>query len=142
MLGPTRPTLTTLNGLAQRYQDEIYTLAYYLIGDEARAVQATEAAFEQVYHPELLADHFRLEVLRQVLRACRSRRVERSTSQDALCSRLLGLTPDEQAAVVIIDVLGLSYEQAAWIISCNQKQLMKLLAQARRHLGSQVAEEA
>ena len=62
--------ITIFNSLALQTQDEAYTLAYYLLGDERRAERATQAAFEQLYqHARLQANRFRFDALRRVWNA-------------------------------------------------------------------------
>ncbi len=136
MTAPTRPTYTTLNDLVLRYQDEAYTLAYYFLGQEQAAMEATQSAFQKVYRPDIVVEHFRLEALRQVLQQCRGKRPPIETCKsDPVCERLHRLPEEEQAAIILIDVLGLSYEQAAYALSRNQQQVGKLVSQARRELN-------
>ncbi len=136
MLGPTRPTFTTLNDLTQKYQDEVYTLAYYLLGNEPAAVKITQEAFIQVHRPDMIKEHFRLEALKYILLDCKGKRPRHSASADAMCDKLLKLEEDEQAAVVLVDVLGLTYDEAAWVMGRNPKQVTKLVSQARIHLAA------
>ena len=135
MIGPTRPTLTTLNDLTRRYQDEVYTLAYYLLGDERQAVQVTQDAFIQVYRPDVLVERFRLEALRQVFACCRGQQPRAFSATDDLFNGLVSLSREEQAAVILVDVLGLNYDQACWVLGRNAKQILKLLAQGRLRLS-------
>ncbi len=145
--------LITFNTLALNYQDDAYTLAYYFLGDERCAEQATQAAFDQLYRKiPLQASRFRLEVLRRVLSSCqqkdsglskqaiiRTGSYPASSGRDDLAQKLLFLNYGERGAVVLVDMLGLSYDEAAQVLGSSRKQVGKLLAQARLSL-SQVKE--
>lgn len=138
------------NSLALQTQDEAYTLAYYLLGNERHAERATQAAFEQLHlHARLELNHFRLEVLRRVVDGCRrigqimpNRGVLRSTlrmvaSQDETIQRLVPLNEGERIVVVLVDILSLSYEEAAQVLGSSKKEVGRTLAQARLVLSEQ-----
>ena len=140
--------LATFNTLALQTQDEAYTLAYYLLGDERHAERATQAAFDQLYRSaRLQADRFRFEVLRGVLDCCRrmisimpSRAGQQAylrlkANRDATFEKLLSLNDNERSVVVLVDVLGLDYEAAAEVLGSSKKQVSSLLAQARLNLS-------
>jgi hypothetical protein len=137
--------LVTFNSLALHYQDEAYTMAFYLLGDEKRAEKATQVAFKQLFlHTRVSADRFRLEVLRRVLNNCygwfgslpvRQKAGTAAESRDDLSSKLLELQESERSAVVLVDVLGLDYEEAAHVLGSSRKQVSKMLAQARLNLS-------
>ncbi len=142
--------LITFNTLALQTQDEAYTLAYYLLGNESGAERATQAAFDQLYRrARLPANRFRLEVLRQVMASCQQqnqglrKRIVRTAAQtfpdsggtEALFGKLLDLKDGERGVLVLVDVLGLDYEQAAQVLGSSRKQVGKLLAQARINLS-------
>ncbi len=141
--------LNTFNTLALQTQDEAYTLAYYLLGDESGAERATQSAFNQLYrHAGLPAGRFRLEVLRRVLASCQQQRQGLgqqirfkpaahpfSGSGEAVFGKLLDLQDGERGVLVLVDVLGLDYEQAAQVLGSSRKQVGKLLAQARINLS-------
>lgn len=138
------------NSLALQTQDEAYTLAYYLLGNERHAERATQAAFEQLHqHARLEFNRFRLEVLRRVVEGCRrighimpGRAGLRSTlsmvaHRDETIHRLLPLSDGERFVVVLVDILGLSYEEAAQVLGSSKKEVGRTLAQARLALSEQ-----
>ena len=132
--------LPSFNKLALHYQDEVFTLAYYLLGDEARAAEAAARTFESLYRPEFLfrPERFRLEALRGMLLQCRQKSglsVGRAAGQEGWVQRLALLAQAEREAVVLVDVLSLSYDEAALVLACSRKQITRLLAQARFHLS-------
>jgi DNA-directed RNA polymerase specialized sigma24 family protein len=147
MLATTETRLTTFNTLALHYQDDAYTLAYYLLGDESCAERATQAAFDYLYqHAGLSFERFRLEILRRVLEHCQKKAapalrliphtaVKRlAGSHDATLGKLLALKYGERSVVILVDVLGLNYEEAAQVIGSSMKQVSHLLAQARQQM--------
>jgi DNA-directed RNA polymerase specialized sigma24 family protein len=134
------PNLTTFNRMALHYQDEVFTLAYYLSGDETSASEAAQSAFQMVYRqgPGLKLDRFRNEVMRNVLRhyhQSKRQYLPRHKAGDEVAARLLNLKDDEREAVILVDVLGMSYEEAGAILGCSKKQVNHLVAQARLDLS-------
>jgi DNA-directed RNA polymerase specialized sigma24 family protein len=126
--------ITTFNTLAMRFQDDAYTLAYYLLADETRAAQATEAAFVRLYRwPGLRTDQFRLQILRKVVASSRKAGGSLSMSRqgEPLSVQMQRLNFEERAAAVLVDVLALSYEDTASAMDTTREQVARLLAQAR-----------
>ncbi len=125
--------------LALQVQDEAYTFAYYLLGDEKAAEAATQAAFDSVSrHGKLQMEQFRQAVLRGVLnRSQAAAPLVPSTGRAAMEQRedvtraLLRLPAAERSALVLVDVLGMGYYDAARIMGCSRKQITYLLAQGR-----------
>jgi len=142
------PQLITFNTLALQTQDDAYTLAYYLLGDERHAERATQAAFDQLYQrPRLPAGLFRLEVLRRVV-ACSQRIISilpnrgvgrasqrMRATRDATLEKLQALDGVERSVLVLVDVLGLDYQEAAQVLGSSKKQVSRMLAQARLNLS-------
>ena len=141
--------LISFNTLALRFQDDAYTLAYYLLGDDALAARATQAAFARVFsilsrHTRVSEELFRLEVLRWVLKNCRpgGQKQLRSAADDELINRLMALPIDDRSVVVLVDVLNLSYRVAALAVGCSEKELAKRLGRARLNLSRAAARQA
>ncbi len=148
MLATMDSRLTQFNTLALHYQDDAYTLAYYLLGDEKSAERATQAAFDHLYQSAgLRFERFGTEVLRRVLEHCQKNMAPSyqtvlhtavrmvAGSQDSMLSKLLALKNGERSVVILVDVLGLDYEEAAQVMGSSKKQVGHLLAQARLKLG-------
>ena len=145
------PRIATFNRLALQTQDDAYTLAYYLLGDERHAERATQAAFDQLYQQaRLQVDRFRFEVLRGVLECSRrmlslmpnraGRRLPvRMANPDATYEKLMKLDESERFVVALVDVLELDYEEAAQVLGISRKQVAKTLAQARLTLSQAAA---
>ncbi len=138
--------INVYNSLALQTQDEAYTLAFYLLGDERHAEQATQAAFDQLQqHARLELRRFRLEVLRRVVEGCqRISRImpngslrsalRRMANRDETLQKLLVLNENERFVIVLVDILGLDYEETAHVLYSSKKQVARILAQARLNL--------
>lgn len=142
MIAPAELRLSHFNTLAVQYQDDVYTLAYYLLGDEDRASEATQSAFLQVFRRVgVRPDQFRLSALRWVfLQAQQQRRAWQNwitSTQDPLLRQLTSLKEDESSALILVDMLGLNYVEAAQVMGCSRKQVGKLLTHARIVLSKQ-----
>lgn len=139
----TEKQLMMFNTLALQIQDEAFTLAYYLLGDETRAGEAIQGAFARLYQrPGLKFASFRRDVFQRVLAQCRAlssglraARFSVMSARDEIIDHLLQLNESERSAAVLVDVLGLSYEEAADVLGCSKRETGRLLAQARFHLA-------
>lgn len=138
MLANADVRLESFNTLALSLQDDAYTLAYYLTGDEASAAEVTQTAFENLYrrsgHP---TEQIRISVLRWILENAREEPYASSQaiSRDPQSRQLLDLPAYERAVAVLIDVLGYGYVSAAQVLGTSKKQTGRLLARARLHAG-------
>jgi DNA-directed RNA polymerase specialized sigma24 family protein len=155
MQAPVDTKLTSFNTLALRYQDEVFTLAYYLLGDEASAAKAAQTAFEAVFRRigKMQKDSFRFEVLRSVLEKCRQAKgmylarkpsltEHRKTDfQTTVFRRLMHLPREECETAVLVDILGLSYEEAGRVLGCSTKEIGHLVALARFNLSQETARQ-
>jgi len=143
MPGTKKSQLVMFNTLTLQLQDEAFTLAYYLLGDEARAAEATQVAFSGLYQrPGLKLESFRRDVLRRVILQCRGAQGAISglgfNSRDEISIHLMKLDARERCVAVLVDVLGLSYTEASDILGCPRKEVGKLLAHARLNLAQPV----
>jgi DNA-directed RNA polymerase specialized sigma24 family protein len=132
--------LTTFNMLAQHYQDEAYTLAYYLLGEETQASEATQAAFTGLFQrTEMPVEHFRMEMLRWVLAYCQKLGLplSRQAISKEIAHQLRYVKEDERSALVLVDVLGLDYAEAGQVLHCSTRHISRLLAQGRLSLARQ-----
>lgn len=132
-------TLTLFNQQILQCQDDAYTLAWYLLGDEAQAEAVMQAAAERAYHCfSARRANCRLQILGQVVDQCRGRVPSGSGPEEAgVFAGLRSLAEPERAALVLVDVLGLSYGDAAWVMGRSLKETGRLLAQARRKIMSE-----
>lgn len=133
----------SFSALVLRCQDDAYTLAYYLLGDEEEAARATQAAFARVQRlGSLPQSRFRLEVLRGVLKCARGEANAHPGAvqpNDAISRMLLGLRSEDRTALVLVDILSLSYAEAAQVLGCSKQGLAKRLGHARLNLSRAVS---
>lgn len=140
----TAPRAAQFNALTLRFQDEAYTLAYYMLGNDEMASNVTQKAFTGLFGGSgLHADAFRQAAMRNVLAGCRSAGLHPgpTATSDPLRWNLLCLNAEARAAVVLIDILGYSYNEAGGILKLTQKEVGKLLAQARAGLARMTEDE-
>lgn len=143
--------MEALNRLIMAYQDQAYTLAYYLLGDEVMAEAATHGGIQDLWR-ELVRQsttmtrstnaEVRTHFLTAVLRACARMKHRRygkigpgaNLSEEKLHTCLASLAFYEHAALVLVDVLKLDYSEAAAIIEQPVDKLRRHLALARHRL--------
>lgn len=130
--------LDYFNQQVLRYQDDAYTLACYLVGSEQEAVAITQEAVKAAFRlcPQQKGISCRLLLLRQVCRLCRGRRPA-GPFAEALpwLFNSFSIAIHERMTLVLVDVLGLDYHEAAAVTGLPVKNIARLLANARRKLG-------
>jgi hypothetical protein len=134
-------TLQRFNQQVLRYQDEAYTLACYLLGNDSEAVAVTQQAVANTYRLCPKAGiNCRLLLFRQV---CRLSRAARPAGQvfAGLPWRMnsFSIAAHERMALILVDVLGLDYRQTAAVLALPVDNVSRLLAGARRKLGTEDA---
>lgn len=132
-------TLLLFNQQVLQCQDDAYTLAWYLLGDETQAEEVMQSAVEAAYScfASGKPDCRRL-ILSFVVEQCRRRKPPaRVPDGTAVHHRLRALPEPERAVLVLIDVLGLAYREAACIIGRPLNDIGRLLARARRKIKDQ-----
>ena len=132
--------LARFNQQVIQCQDDAYTLAWYLLGDEAEAEAVMQKAIEAAYHCfASKLENCHLLILKQVVKQCRGRKQAAfgSDGTDAFTDLNI-LSGSERLAIVLIEVLGLGYCEAARITDIPLKETRRLLAQARRRMRDQM----
>jgi DNA-directed RNA polymerase specialized sigma24 family protein len=127
--------LTVFNRLVLQHQEEAYTLAFYTLGDERQACETVQKVIMDAFRRPA-GENFQLRILQGVTNLC-SQSTAHSVDPNVvpeIVRQLSGLPLQERLAVVLIDVLGLNYAQAAQVCRQPKAQLGRLLAQARVHL--------
>lgn len=132
--------------IAGAYQDQAYTLAFYLLGDASAAEGAAQAAFLAARRRMIRSDRnrLRLDLFREILRACSAAQngarpspgggAGNATGEEKLRGCLAGLPFEYRCALVLVDVAGLDYAEAAAVIGRPVAALQKRLALARVRL--------
>ena len=143
--------LQAFNRLVVEHQDLAYTLAFVLLGDERLAAEATQAAFVRAYRDlgSFQRGSFRGWLLRQVLAACQNLAptMDRKTrldplrpgmpaaGQEGVRHKLRTLPVECCVVAVLVDLLGMDYEEAAQAAGCTPRALSHRLARARAELS-------
>ncbi len=129
--------LATYNGLVLACQDEAFTLAAYLLGDDRAADAAVQEAVTGAFRRYLRAPEssVRLLILQQVLAGCRRSAGARGTGP---VDGFHDLAPRERTTLLLVDVVGLSYDQAAEVLGCSRDQVARRLARARVRIAERV----
>lgn len=126
-------TISLFNQQILLCQDEAYTLAWYLLGDAVEAEKTTQTAVEgafRVFTPH--RENCRRLILQQVLRQChRKTPVKETLPIPGISQECVSFTDLERQALVLIDILHLSYLDAALVLGQPVQEISRLLAQAR-----------
>jgi RNA polymerase sigma-70 factor (ECF subfamily) len=144
-----RGDLGAFNRLVAAHQAQLYTLSYRALGDEQAAVEAVQAAVGRARAEvgRLSAGDWsaKLQVwlLRKAIAACQERfsapvtararpaAGTSKTTEPPLQRGLCHLPLDLRLAVLLVDVTGLGYAEAAEVLDTSREQVSRRVAQAR-----------
>ena len=129
-------TLSLFNQQVLQCQDDAYTLAWYLLGDEVAADAAMQKAVAAAFDCFVSGDEdCRLAVLQRVVEQFQRRKPAAcSSAEPGIFQGLCFLADQERVVLLLIDVLGLSYPEAARVIGQPPNAIGRLLAHARLKL--------
>ena len=122
--------LSAFNQQILQQQEEAYTLAYYLLGSAEAASQAVQTAVLQCYQQTSRGGSQRLSLLRTVLKNSLAASIP-VTGVDPLTRGILALPQEERRTVLLVDVLGLSYVEAAQVLGTNTSRVSQWLTGGR-----------
>jgi DNA-directed RNA polymerase specialized sigma24 family protein len=121
--------LERFNLQVQACQDEVYNLAYYLMGNAVLACEIVERSFRELYDRKIGEPSlFRMSALQLTLKNCLKEK--HSVHPSYLPITLKG---DERIAVILVDCLQYSYQDAAFICSKDISWISSKLAAGRYH---------
>ena len=137
-------SLEAFNVLVTEKQDEIYTLAYLILGDKLAAEKVVQSALVQAYFDlnsgntkpfdwlvyRALTAVIKVELRRKDRDSLEGKFISDDIHLSAL-NGFRGLHPDLRLIIALVDVAGLDYEQAADILGIHVRQVRRKLAQAR-----------
>jgi DNA-directed RNA polymerase specialized sigma24 family protein len=127
------PALDEYNARVLACQEDAFTLACYALGDDAQAEQVVQAAIRQAYWSfDGSEGRCREQILSAAAEGCRRAAARRSASGGIFAA----LPVEERLAVILVDVLNLSYRQAAEILRHPPVLFGRLLAQGRCKVSS------
>ena len=134
--------LHAYNRLVSLYQDQIYSFAYYLFGNQMIASQAVQEAITLAYHriSHYRSGPFLFWLLHHLVRVFH---VQHSSQPSDLLSSsrefpLESLAPDLRPVILLVDMCGLDYRQASRITGESPRRISSNIAQARRQLLSKL----
>ena len=151
---------SAFEGLVQRYQKVLYTVAFRMLGNPDDAKDATQTAFVRAYERlDTFDEQYRFFswiyriLVNECLNVIRGRRPEdelipvvatsggpfesavSSERQAQVQAALLQLTPEYRAVVVLRHFAGLSYDEMADALGVPAKTVKSRLYSARQRLG-------
>jgi len=127
--------LLAYNQLVVQHQDEAYTLACDLLGNESGAAAVVEEAFQDSFRDGRTPQaQFRLEILKKVLAFC-LKRAKILPGPGAMAHLLTGLSNTEKAILILVDCLEMSYADAGYVTGKPAAGVRQTLAKARYFLS-------
>lgn len=128
--------LLQFNQQVLQCQDDAFTLAWYLLGDDAQAEAVTQAAVEAAFPlAQASRPNCRLLFFEQVLRRCAGKYpITAPLGVPQSHAALFHMPAAERQAIILIEILNLGYPETARLLHCSVKDVSHRLAQARRRL--------
>ncbi len=126
--------LQEYNRLVMLNQDECYSLAYDLLGDDSQACEVVGEAFQKGFqHASGEPSKFRLEVLRLVIQNALKRAQELHCPEIGrhFPAQFSLLSNEEKLVCILVDCLELSYQEAAVVLGKPHDLIRKMLAETR-----------
>ncbi len=148
--------LDAYNRLVLSYQDEIYSLVYYLHTDDSIIGELVQRIFLLAFQKlrAMNGKGFRNWLLHCAILTCRAEwkgheRVSRESLNPPMDERtkpgeqrlricLANLPPDLRIALALVDMAGLEYPQAADVLGIPVQRLSRQLATARVEISHQM----
>ena len=132
-------SLQAFNRLAADYLDDVYTLAFSLTREEQAALEVSQQALAAAYQglKGLHEGSLRSWLLAKTIEVGRIRSTRRPylpVAISALQQKLEQISEEYCLALLLVDVIGLNYEEAGWVTGCSAVEIGKRLAAARRHM--------
>lgn len=128
-------TLKQFNQQVLACQDDAFTLAIALVGDEELACQIVEEAIWKVYmNGRKSTQPMHLQVLKEVILYCR--RFNHPQNLDVVSIQgWEGLNHHYREVLLLVDVLRRTYQDAAFILDTTEHEINYTVAIARRILA-------
>lgn len=132
-------SLQDFNRLAAEYSDDVYTLAFALTGEEQAALEVSQQALAAAFLGlrSLEKASLRSWLLAKTIDASRRRGVHLAHLPGVtygLQTRLENISEQCRLVLLLVDVLGLSYQEASGAIGCSVEEVRRRLATARRQI--------
>jgi DNA-directed RNA polymerase specialized sigma24 family protein len=132
--------LQAYNLLVLQQQDEAFNLAYALLGNETLAEKMVGSVFHKAFvRTPKKSNMFRIEILATIVIVC-LKQAKVISGPENIRAYLVGLTNIEKIAVILVDSLEMSLEDAAGVLKISHLQLVKLLARGRCRIAQALPE--
>ncbi len=115
-------------------QDEAYTLAFSILGNVELACKVVQEAFLQVYYTYTGGGDNQiivLTVLQEVIFSCQQEIPSESRQAEYVIPGWAQLECYEQEILLLVDTLGKTYHDAAFILKCSECDVARLVASGR-----------
>jgi DNA-directed RNA polymerase specialized sigma24 family protein len=132
-MSPFSPlSLDRFNQQVLACQEETFTLAFSLLGDEALACEVLQEIILRVYSGWRDDDsNIVVKVLHGVIGMCRQSKPSKAYTGVELIPGWNQLERSEQEALLLIDLLGKSYPETALVLNCSEHDLGVTVADGR-----------
>lgn len=135
MNSPISLTLEQFNQQVLACQDDVFTLAIALVGEEELACQIVQEVIQKVFISGRSGSQpIELQVLQGIVFSCR-RATHSPFCESITMPGWKQLTRRQKEILLLIDVLGKTYQDAAFILSNSRQEIVQNLAMGRRNLA-------
>lgn len=143
MSSQTSLPLDQFNQWVLACQEDAFTLAGSLLGDEALACKVVQEVILRVYRNSSECDGaIRMKVLQGVLWKCRQRKTSGNGGATKYIPGWDGLERRVQEALLLVDSLRKTYREAALILGCPEDEVARAIANGRRQLACEFSVRA
>ncbi len=130
--------LMRFNRLVLKFQDEAYTLSWYLFCSEEPAALAVQTAVLRLYRDFPKEEEcFRTQLLFFVMQQGKNLRIqlpEEVVSNEASGFRLNALSCQQAQMLLLVSMMGFDYQQAARVMGCSRRFVAREIATAHKTL--------
>lgn len=127
--------LEAFNNLVLACQDEAFTLACSILGDEGLACEVVQAVFLRVYTRRGDGGHpIPVQVLQGVIGMCRRTKPFKADAGAEIIPGWHQLECGEQEALLLVDLLGKSYQHTALVLDKSEHEVATTVALGRYKL--------
>jgi RNA polymerase sigma-70 factor, ECF subfamily len=130
------------NSLISEHQDLVYNFAYYILCDETTAIRATQQAFLRAFHnlPGFRGNSVRDWLIKNLIQVLQNKfkgniRTSAQAERPQVPEIPLATLPMElRLALVLVEIEGLNYQQAAELTGVAPERVARQLSQARQQI--------
>lgn len=113
-------------------QEKAFSLAFWLLGDEALACEVLQKVVLQVYSNWRIDEgNLVAKLLQGVIGFCRQAKPSKTCTTNELIPGWNRLEPDEKEALLLVDILGNSYKETGLILNRTDHEVALFVAHGR-----------